>query len=318
MTNDAAEPGAGARTLVVILNFNGIDDTIACLESLQRQTFRDFVVQVIDNASRADDLDRIRQRFPDVLVVALPQNLGWAGGNNVGLRHAVEHGFRHVCLLNNDTVLAPGALGFLTAAATAIDGPCLLHPAIAYFDEPTRWQLDPGPRAGGSAFATDLDIVELSYAYGACLMVPVAVVRQVGLLDERFFLQLEETDYFRRAQAFGIRSFCVRDATMLHRESASFGGQITENKTYYQVRNTLLLAEKHTPGVTGFLRAVRGLLWSLHHQAQVVAGVRGWPGLLRWLCSSDRLARAARQGGLDYIRRRFGRRPAGRNAGSSR
>lgn len=303
--------GKPERMLIVILNFNGIEDTLACLDSLRGQTCQDFAVQVIDNGSRDDDLGRIAVGFPQAEVIALPENLGWAGGNNVGMRHAIERGFAHVCLLNNDTVLDPTAVAELLAAAEVIGGPCLLHPAIAYFDDPTKWQVHPEPPAGAAGSAEALhDIVEMDWAYGACLMLPASVLTRVGLLDERFFLQLEETDYFRRAQALGVRSFCARRARILHRESVSFGGRITPDKTYYQVRNTFLLAEKHTPGIGGFLRAGRKLMWALYNEA-VSSGARltGWPGFLRWLLSANPLARAARQGGRDYCRRRFGRRP---------
>src|SRR5271165_557 len=303
------------RVLIVILNFNGIEDTLVCLDSLRGQTCQDFAVQVIDNGSRADDLDRIAERFPEVEVIALPENLGWAGGNNVGIRLALDQGYDYVCLLNNDTVLDPTAIEELLAAAVVLGQPCLLHPAIAYFNNPAKWQLNPQPRpfAGGATGEADpkRDIIEMDGAYGACLLLPASVLESVGLLDERFFLQLEETDYFRRAQRQGIRSFCARRARILHKESASFGGRITDAKIYYQVRNSFLLAEKHTPTAGGFLRASRVLLWALHNRAaDSGAGITGWPGFLRWLVSADPIARAARQGAGDYIRRRFGPRPA--------
>lgn len=308
--------GKPARLLIVILNFNGIDDTLACLQSLQMQTCRGFATLVIDNGSRNDDLGSIAAQFPDVEVVALPDNLGWAGGNNVGLRMAIARGFAYVCLLNNDTVLDPTAIAELLAAAAVLGRPFLLHPAIAYFDDPSKWQLYPSPGNVAAPTTTGQaqhDIVDMDWAYGACLMLPETVLSSVGLLDERFFLQLEETDYFRRAQALGVRSYCARRARILHRESASFGGRITPDKTYYQVRNTFLLAEKHSPTVGGFLRAARQLAWALYNTA-ASSGTRltGWPGFVRWLLSANPLACAARQGGRDYCLRRFGRRrPAG-------
>ena len=308
---DNAPPAA--RLLVIVLNFNGIEDTLACLESLHRQTCRDFAVQVIDNGSRADDLSLIPARFPDVEVIALPENLGWAGGNNVGMRLAVERGFAYVCLLNNDTVLDPSAIEMLLAAVAVIGRPCLLHPTIAYFDDPAKWQLYPRPHPSGDPVIEELesshDIVTMDWAYGACLLFPASVLRRVGLLDERFFLQLEEIDYYKRAEALGIGSFCARRARILHKESVSFGGLITDTKTYYQVRNGMLLAEKHTSSVGGFMRDARNILWSLYKQAgQSAPGITGWPGFVRWLFSRDPIARAARQGVRDYATRRFGRR----------
>ena len=298
--------GATAEMLVVILNYNTLADTLACLGSLAGQTWRDFDVLVIDNASRGDDAARIAEAFPAAEVLALPRNLGWAGGNNVGLRRALDEDRGFVCLLNSDTVLAPEALGELAAAARLVAAPALLHPAIHFFDDPARPQLwpwaDPAAPPAARALAERHDIVPMNWAYGACLLLPTALVRRVGLLDERFFLQLEEQDYFRRAQAVGARGYCARRARILHKESVSFGGRLTPAKTYYQVRNRLLLAEKHDFGPRGMARALREVFWELRNRS----GAPSRLGFFRWLVSADPFAQAARQGFFHYATRRFG------------
>jgi GT2 family glycosyltransferase len=308
-------PHPAPQVLIVILNFNGIDDTLECLDSLRKQTCQDFTVQVIDNGSKADDLGRITTRFSEAEVIALPDNLGWAGGNNIGISHALDRGFGYVCLLNNDTVLDPTAIEELLAAAAVLQRPCLLHPAIAYSYNPTEWQLNPQLLPRPTATAEDLaltrDIVEMNLAYGACLLLPACVLKSVGMMDERFFLQLEETDYFWRAKALNISSFCARRTRILHKESVSFGGRVTSGKTYYQVCNSFLLAEKHARGFRGFVRTARALTWTLRNQARDKGvKVKGWFGFLRWLLSADPIACAARQGTRDFVRRRFGPRPA--------
>jgi GT2 family glycosyltransferase len=308
-----------AQVLIVILNFNGIGDTLECLTSLRGQTWQNIAVQVIDNGSETDDLGRIAARFPEVEVIALPDNLGWAGANNIGIRHALDRGVDYVCLLNNDTVLDPTAIEHLVVAAAELGRPCLLHPTIAYFDDPATWQLNPQPRLSPVAAVPESDatrhIVEMDWAYGACLLLPASVLKSVGMLDERFFLQLEETDYFLRARALEIQSFCASRARILHKESASFGGGITDTKTYYQVRNSFLLAEKHTRTLSGFLCAARSVTWALRNQARNTGvEIKGWPDFLLWLLSADPIPRAARQGLGDYIRRRFGHRPTTKGA----
>ena len=302
---------APARLLVVVLNYNGIADTLACLASLRAQTVPASVL-VIDNASRADDFSPIAADFPDVEIVRLDQNLGWAGGNNVGLRLGLARGFDQICLLNNDTVLAPDALAELLAAADAVGAPCLLHPTIHDFADSSHPQLDPGPvpanpAPAARALAARHEVVEIDWAYGACLLVPAALARR-ELLDERFFLQLEEQDYFHRAAKLGMRSYCARRARVLHKESVSFGGRTTPSKTYYQVRNTLLLAEKHHSPAAAWT-GLRRLLWALRHQASAVQPrAASGLGFARFMLSADPLARAARQGVRDYFLRRFGQR----------
>ena len=306
------QAGNAASVLVVILNYNGLTDTLACLESLRRQDWSKMDVLVIDNGSKNIEGTRISELYADVHVKIMQDNLGWAGGNNIGIKFALENKYDHICLLNNDTVLAPNAITELVLAADRIVDPCLLHPAIAYFDDPTNWQLRPEPdyKKSNAEILMRYNIVEMNWAYGACLFMSASVPEKIGLLDERFFLQMEETDYFLRAKSFGINAFCARRAEILHKESASFEGKITPNKTYYIARNTFLLAEKHTLHLSGYLRTARSLVWSLHNQAQLGKSV--WPGWISfavWAVSSDALAFAARQGVADYLRRRFGRRP---------
>ena len=312
--------GPARRLLVIVLNYNGIADTLDCLDSLRAQTCAGMATLVIDNGSRNDDLGRIAARFPEAEVIALGENRGWAGGNNVGLRLGLERGFEHMLLLNNDTVLRADALERMLAAAAAVGEPCLLHPVIHDFDDESRPQLLPGlptaPDAAARRLLEQHDVVEINWAYGACLLIPAALARRIGLLDERFFLQLEEQDYFRRAVAAGMRSYCALRARILHKELVSFGGRVTPNKTYYQVRNSLLLAEKHDASPVGVLRALRQLGWALRHQARAVRpAAASRAGFLLWLCSGDAVAGAVRQGFADYLRRRFGAR---RVASSSR
>ena len=306
-------PDLPAKLLVVILNFNGLADTLDCLESLQAQSCANATTLVIDNGSRNDDLNQIIVRFPDVELIALDENQGWAGGNNVGLRFGLEREFDYILLLNNDTVLPANTIAEILTAARIIGEPCLLHPMIYDFDDETHSQL-------GDCFIeiTESDtegrrlqeheIVQMDKAYGACMLIPAALVRRIGLLDERFFLQLEETDYFRRTVAIGFRSYCALRAGILHKESVSFGGRITPNKTYYQVRNSLLLAEKHD-NVFGVLRLLRKLVWALRHQARAVQpSAASYGGFILWLCSGEPVAKAVRHGFVDYLRHRFGAR----------
>jgi GT2 family glycosyltransferase len=302
---------APGRVLVVILNFNGVSDTLACLESLSRQTYSDIQVLVIDNGSREPEAIFVRHHFPGFEVLATATNLGWAGGNNIGIRAAIERGAEYICLLNNDTVLDPTALEELLIAAAIIGEPCLLHPSIAYFEGGVEWQLNPESPTSVFSSIREYDpatgIIEMDYAYGACLMFPTLLAQQIGLLDERLFLQLEETDYFIRAAAVGVRSACARRARIRHRESASFSGRVTPDKTYYQIRNGLLLAVKHRRTLAGCLSAMRDLIWSLHGKALArQPGLRGWRRFALWLISADPFARAARDGIRDFLRGRFG------------
>ncbi|MFZ1768918.1 MAG: glycosyltransferase family 2 protein, partial [Caldilinea sp.] len=99
-----------ASGAIIILNWNGADETLACLRSLAAQDLSDWQVIVVDNGSADDSVARVRSAFPAATLLATGQNLGYAGGNNVGIHHALGQGAAHLCILNNDVLLAAGAL----------------------------------------------------------------------------------------------------------------------------------------------------------------------------------------------------------------
>lgn len=294
---------------VVILSYNGTADTLACLDSLRQDPDRSFDLLVVDNASTDGAPAAIRVQYPDVPLIELPENLGWAGGNNVGIEYALKHGAEQICLLNNDTIIPPGAIMTLATAASRYT-PCLMHPAIDYADAAEGPQLDPTrsvPPNGCTPIGQDAVLFELDFAYGACLMVPADVFRRIGTFDERFFLQLEETDFWLRARRTGVRSLCTMEARIVHAESRSFGGRTTPMKAYYMVRNTLLLTEKHHLSPTGVFRALRSLYWSVSNFAHKADDGQTAIPLVSWPRSRNPFIMAARAGFRDYLLRRFGR-----------
>jgi GT2 family glycosyltransferase len=261
---------------------------------------------IVDNGSVDGAPSMIRARYPEFELIEIPVNRGWAGGNNVGIERALRDGAEMICLLNNDTIVPRGSIAALAHTAQSFP-PCLMHPAIDYTDPAEGWQLDPS-RSPGTAPATALgeDIYELDYAYGACLMVPAVLFRRIGMFDERFFLQLEEMDFYLRARRIGVRSLCATRVRIFHSESRSFGNRRTPIKTYYIARNSLLLMEKHDRSLAAARRSLRKLYWSISR-----AALHDEPGeaalpLIAWCRARNPFVAAARAGVRDYLLRRFG------------
>lgn len=296
--------------LIIIVSYNGKEEILECLESLSNCKSNGTDLLVVDNASNDGTSAAIRSRFPETEILRLDVNAGWAGGNNAGLRVALERKYDLVCLLNSDTVVHEGAIPKLIQSAMAL-GPCLLHPAIYYYHQPTEPQLDPSSLKGKIQMPDRDGIFELDYAYGACLMLHTKVLYKIGLIDERFFLQLEETDIYKRARKAGFRSFCDIQARIFHKGSHSFGGHNRSPlKTYYMVRNSFLLTEKHQRSIRGFLRTTREVMWSIQDIAFSDSGAdrsNSRLAFILWSLSSNPFAIAARMGVKDYILRRFGR-----------
>ncbi len=293
---------------VIVLSYNNTADTLACLDSLTRDRGGEFDTIVVDNGSTDGAVAAIRAQYPNVTLIELAQNWGWAGGNNAGIRCALERGSKLICLLNNDTIVPAGTIAAMAQKSWRL-GPCLLHPAIDFAEPSEGAQLDPRqsiPRAF-KRLAQENEVFELDFAYGACLMIPADLFRAIGMFDERFFLQLEETDFYWRARQSGVRSLCMTSARITHAESRSFGGRKTPMKTYYFVRNTLLLTEKHHRSPPGVLRALLSLYWSLSRIAQQDEAQKPDRAFLSWFVSRSPFPAAARAGLRDYLLRRFGR-----------
>jgi GT2 family glycosyltransferase len=288
---------------VVVLDFNGIADTIACLETLAPQVHPGLAVLVVDNGSDEPVAPVVAEQFPGIATLRLDTNRGWAGGNNAGIRWAQQRGADVICLLNNDTLIPAGGMDALADTAWRL-GPCLLHPAIDYADPAEGIQLDPSAAADARPLPGESAVYALDGAYGACLMIPAAVFDRIGLLDERFFLQLEETDFNRRAERAGIPSRCLSAVRIVHKESRSFGGRRTPLKLYYTSRNRLLLTEKHHRSPAGYARAMRQIV----RDGCSAGGVKfhSVASTLSWLLSRDPFAAKLRRGVWDYLRRRFG------------
>jgi GT2 family glycosyltransferase len=209
---------------------------------------------VVDNGSTPDPTPALRAEFPWAEVVRNRINGGYAGGNNVGIRHALGHNAAYVVLLNNDTIVGPHFARSLLAAAEVHQEYSVLGPVINFVDEPDAVMTDgvlfnragaaeffqrrPVPLASGAV--TEVDIVN-----GCCLMATGAVFRRIGLIDERFFLVHEESDFCLRARRAGFRCGVLGETLVWHKGSRSFVRSGKRLQRYYDARNLWLLLHKH-------------------------------------------------------------------------
>ena len=288
------------RAALIVLSFNHVQETIDCLQSIFRSKPATADVIVVDNASDSGTVAELHRVFPQTEIIGLKKNLGWAGGNNFGIQLALQRDYDLICLMNNDLIVCEDALSALLQIAEVLE-PCLLHPALYYYDDVNKAQIDPSSQDAPSLGQDHLYV--LDFAYGACLTIHAEVFRTIGLMDERYFLQLEETDFYLRAVKAGFRSLCYTNARVLHKESISIGGRQSPTKVYYMVRNSLLITEKHASGMAAYAAGLRRLVWTLRRLA---GNKTSLVKFLLWFCSHHGNAVAARAGIRDYALRRFG------------
>jgi len=249
---------------IVVLNWNGRDDTLECLASLRRVDYPACQVIVVDNGSHDDSVATIREaaicaptESSRLTLIETGENLGYVGGNNVGLKHAQVLGVDYVLLLNNDTTVAPDFLRRLVEAAEADPAVGVVGPTIYYFDRPDviwsaggaiDWQrgrtrmvgLDEQDRGQFGSEPRPVDFVT-----GCALLIKRSVIERVGLLDVQFFAYYEETEWCARAARAGFKICHVPRAKIWHKISPTARAD-SPTTHYYMTRNRLLfLAATH-------------------------------------------------------------------------
>ncbi len=241
------------KLTVVILNWNGKNDTLACLASLQNVEAPSFNIVVVDNGSHDDSVTAISQQFPTVTLLQTGKNLGYAGGNNVGIEYALKQGTDLVLLLNNDTIVDRNFISALLKSSEE-------HKNVGIFGAyPLRF-VDPEKldHLGGkwNSSKASFDLIGLGaskgfrteepvdYVCGCSILVRRQVFEKVGLLEPTFFLFWEEADFCMRAKKAGFEMGISYEAQLLHKVSASFVGG-TPHKTYFFWRSRFLWIERN-------------------------------------------------------------------------
>jgi GT2 family glycosyltransferase len=295
---------------VVILNWNGLDDTLECLASLRKQNYPALKIQVVDNGSAKDEAGIIERQHPEVSVVRQAQNLGFCGGNNIGIKRALAQGAEFVLILNNDTIVPPDCISDLVHGARQLEDLGSASPLIAHYPDTdsiwfagTVWENQTAglrvPASGqprnqltsSESFTTD-------FACGCCLLAPASVWREVGLLDERYFAYYEEADWSSRVQKAGLNCYVVPSSTLYHKVTCSTPDVVV---TYMMARNRLLWMKDHLSWRERFSSLpylIKEACWNLgnvslgvYHNRPPLAPAHSKAMLLAW---------------WDFIRGRFG------------
>ncbi len=262
---------------VIVLNWNRLEDSSECLQSVRELAYPELLPILVDNGSTDGSAEALQARFPEAVHVRNARNLGFAEGNNVGIRRALSAGADWVLLLNNDATIAPDAIDHLVEVGLADDRIGVLGPRIYFRDDPTLiWadggRVDPaqaqpahlGERESDSSRGREP--FEVDYVPGCALMARSEMLARIGLLDPDYFLVFEEADLCARAWSAGYRVVAVPRAKVWHKVSSSFGGPDSTLYLYYYHRNNLIYVRKRLRG----WRRWRGYLVVVKRQAHYV------------------------------------------------
>jgi GT2 family glycosyltransferase len=304
---------AQPRIGIVLVNLNGYEDTARCLQSLATIAYSNVEVIVVDNGSRDGSGSRLQVEFPEVTHIHSRENLGFTGGNNLGIEHAMENGCDHVLLLNNDTIVTPEFLRPLVARLQSSEKIAAVSGKIYYAPETRDGQSDVIWYAGSfrkwhmgfhhygveehdtGKFETPR---EIPYASGCLMLMRGSVIQEIGPLSPEYFIYWEEADWCQRARSAGY--VCIYEPTSIiyHNFKSAALGLETPFHMYMQYRNAFIYAHKHYHGIERIrywmfypiyiayrvyldlraknLRAARAILWGVRDYFR---GYRGMQGL---------------------------------------
>jgi len=239
------------KVSIIILNWNGLKDTIECLESLKKITYSNYEVILVDNGSKENDADVLEEKYKDYIqLIRNKENLGFTGGNNVAMRRVVERGINYVLILNNDVVVEKIFLEPLVEDMLKDEDIGIIGPANYDYYHP-RKILSLGRKINfwrGSTIEvkSSRERNEVDSLVGCCLLIKREVVDKIDYFYEPYFLNFEETDFCLQARKTGFKIVCESKSKIWHK----VGGVLSKTPalaSYYYYRNKLLFMKRNAP-----------------------------------------------------------------------
>ena len=293
--------------IFVVLNFNRREDTLQCISSLAQNTYKNQKIILLDNSSTDGSVKAVEARFPEVQIIRLQQNLGYAGNNNVGIDEAMRQGAEWIFVLNEDTVLAPDCVAQLVSVGEGDPTIGIVGPMVYHHDEPEIIQ-----SAGGKmdkyfrAEHLGQNQVDrgqypqphlVEWISGCGIMVRRAVIDQIGTIDARFFYYAEEFEWCIRASEVGWKIVHIPQAKLWHK-GVQRNYHPKPSLMYYFTRNRLLLLSKHRAPLSAWV-----VNW-----AEILRPLTSWTIKPKWRGQRE-YRNAMWRGMLDFLRRRWGQMP---------
>lgn len=244
------------RVAIILLNWNNKEDTLDCIRSLKCIGYPNFEIIVADNGSTDDSVKVIKGSYPEITLIENRKNLGFAAGNNAGIRPALLNNADYILLLNNDTVVDPKFLDELIRVAESDPKIGVVGPKIYYYSEPGRiwfaggrvnyWLGETGhvgnlePDEGQYDKVSDTDFIT-----GCALLIKRKVLDEVGLLNETMGFYFEDNDLCARIKRRGYRVVYVPTSLVWHKV-ASAASKIKDFQLYYFTRNRLIFMRRNS------------------------------------------------------------------------
>lgn len=260
---------------IILVNYNGMADTIECIQSLQKITYKNYNIIIVDNNS--EDAPIIVERvatYVNVEVILSTNNLGFSHGNNIGIERALKNGAKYCLLLNNDTIVDPEFLTQLVNVAETHNDTAIVTGKILFLDDIRRKWYAGGVINYKSSMCVHLEYnelddqsvieskeMEISFATGCLMLLTQQALSNIGMLNEEFFMYAEDLDYSWDIIDSGLKIYYTPNAVIYHKVSASTG-KSSRFTQYYMSRNQFYIIQKHIEPKKRIVVFIRFLLLS--------------------------------------------------------
>jgi len=244
---------------IITVNFNGSEITNQLLNSLSQISYKNIEIIVVDNASNTPP-DVIKKKYPIINLIRSKKNIGFAAGNNLGIRVAKG---KYYYLLNNDTEVTPNFLEPIVELMESNENIGIASSKLLYYSQPNIIQyaghcginlytgrgfvvgfMDVNSEKYNASYKTEL-------AHGAAMLISRNALNKIGLMAELFFLYYEEIDFCERIKQAGFEIWYCGKSVVYHKESMTTG-KTSPLKTYYLIRNRLIFSRRNTKGLQHF------------------------------------------------------------------
>lgn len=257
------------KVAVIILHFGEIKNTLNCLQSLNKiEDKKNIKVYIIDNGTNSISKGKIISLQIKSKIIKSSTNLGFSGGNNLGIKEALKEGYKYIFILNNDAVIRHNTIEKLIEPFNTNEFIGITCPIITYYQNPERIWFAGGYLNKSFCYTRHslinktlneyIDSKEIGFATGAAMMIKREVFDKIGLFSEDYFLYWEDVDFCTRARKKRYISYLVNKPLVFHKVSSSTGTEgkktLSPIKAYYYARNPFIFIKNNNfPEITGFL-----------------------------------------------------------------
>lgn len=243
------------KVAIIVLNYNNAEDTLECLKSLEQLTYENYHVLVVDNFSTDDSVKKLQTSAFSFELIESQKNGGYAFGNNLGIKQALNNKFDYVCILNNDVIVEQDFLEKMVAYANEHPEIGVIGPRVCLYEDTNILESAGSNVNMNFGKVTRLyhgkkeesvlgKVIPCDYIGGACMLVRSNVIKEVGFIPEDYFLFYEENEWCLKIKQAGFEVTCFADAKVVHKGSATIN-KVSGLSEYFMYRNLVVFMKRN-------------------------------------------------------------------------